>query len=64
MALDREPPFVYSYWTVHTPNEPRPAVGLIGLGSMGTAMAERLLDAGYDLRVHNRTPEKARALAG
>jgi 3-hydroxyisobutyrate dehydrogenase-like beta-hydroxyacid dehydrogenase len=38
-------------------------VGLIGLGSMGTAMAERLLDAGYELVVYNRTPEKARALA-
>jgi len=38
-------------------------VGLIGLGSMGTAMAERLLDAGYELLVYNRTPEKAGALA-
>jgi len=38
-------------------------VGLIGLGSMGTAMAERLLDAGYELLVFNRTPEKAGALA-
>jgi 3-hydroxyisobutyrate dehydrogenase-like beta-hydroxyacid dehydrogenase len=38
-------------------------VGLIGLGHMGTAMAERVLDAGYELVVYNRTPEKARALA-
>ena len=38
-------------------------MGLIGLGSMGTAMAERLLDAGYELLVFNRTPEKAGALA-
>jgi 3-hydroxyisobutyrate dehydrogenase-like beta-hydroxyacid dehydrogenase len=30
---------------------------------MGTAMAERLLDAGYELLVYNRTPEKAGALA-
>ncbi len=30
---------------------------------MGSAMAERLLDAGYDLSVYNRTPEKAEALA-
>jgi len=30
---------------------------------MGTAMAERLLDAGYELLVFNRTPEKAGALA-
>jgi 3-hydroxyisobutyrate dehydrogenase-like beta-hydroxyacid dehydrogenase len=38
-------------------------VGLIGLGHMGTAMAERVLDAGYELVVYNRTPERARALA-
>jgi 3-hydroxyisobutyrate dehydrogenase-like beta-hydroxyacid dehydrogenase len=35
---------------------------LIGLGNMGTAMAERLLDAGYELVVHNRTPAKAEPL--
>jgi 3-hydroxyisobutyrate dehydrogenase-like beta-hydroxyacid dehydrogenase len=29
---------------------------------MGTAIAERLLDAGYSLVVNNRTPEKAEAL--
>lgn len=38
-------------------------MGLIGLGNMGTAFAERLLDAGYPLVVSNRTPEKAQALA-
>lgn len=38
-------------------------MGSIGLGNMGTAMAERLLDAGYQLVVYNRTPEKADALA-
>ena len=38
-------------------------MGLIGLGNMGTAIAERLLDAGYSLVVNNRTPEKAEALA-
>ncbi|HVP74992.1 MAG TPA: NAD(P)-dependent oxidoreductase [Gaiellaceae bacterium] len=43
--------------------DPRPAVGLIGLGNMGTAIAERLLGAGDDLVVHNRTPEKAEPLA-
>jgi 3-hydroxyisobutyrate dehydrogenase-like beta-hydroxyacid dehydrogenase len=37
-------------------------VGLIGLGNMGTAIAERLLGAGYELVVHNRTLEKAEAL--
>lgn len=38
-------------------------MGLIGLGNMGTAVAERLLGAGYALLVHNRTREKADALA-
>ena len=33
-------------------------MGLIGLGNMGSAVAERLLDAGYDLVVHNRSREK------
>jgi 3-hydroxyisobutyrate dehydrogenase-like beta-hydroxyacid dehydrogenase len=37
-------------------------VGLIGLGNMGTAIAERLLDAGYPLVVHNRSRAKAQAL--
>jgi len=35
---------------------------LIGLGNMGTAFAERLLDAGYGLVVMNRTPAKAAPL--
>lgn len=39
-------------------------MGLIGLGNMGTAFAERLLQAGYPLQVYNRTAEKAEALAG
>ena len=38
-------------------------MGLIGLGNMGTAIAERLLDAGYSLVVNNRTLEKAEAFA-
>jgi 3-hydroxyisobutyrate dehydrogenase-like beta-hydroxyacid dehydrogenase len=37
-------------------------VGLIGLGNMGSAFAERLLDAGFDLAVHNRTPARAERL--
>lgn len=37
-------------------------MGLIGLGNMGTAIAERLLVAECDLAVHNRTPEKAEPL--
>jgi 3-hydroxyisobutyrate dehydrogenase-like beta-hydroxyacid dehydrogenase len=38
-------------------------VGVVGLGNMGTAFAERLLEAGYPLMVHNRTPAKAESLA-
>ena len=34
-------------------------VGFIGLGRMGSAIAQRLQAAGHDLVVHNRTPEKS-----
>ena len=34
-------------------------MGLVGLGNMGSAFAERLLGAGYNLAVHNRSREKA-----
>jgi len=37
-------------------------VGFIGLGNMGLPMAGRLIDAGYSLRVYNRTAAKAEAL--
>lgn len=37
-------------------------VGVIGLGLLGTAIAERLLAASYPVRVYNRTREKAQAL--
>ncbi|HEY2374107.1 MAG TPA: NAD(P)-dependent oxidoreductase [Gaiellaceae bacterium] len=43
--------------------DPRLAVGLIGLGHMGAAFGERLLAAGYPLVVFNRSPEKAEPLA-
>jgi 2-hydroxy-3-oxopropionate reductase len=39
-------------------------VAWIGTGIMGAPMARRLLKAGHHLRVFNRSPEKARALAG
>ena len=44
-------------------DKPRSAVGFIGLGNMGAAIAERLLEAGYQLSVYNRSPEKAEPLA-
>jgi 3-hydroxyisobutyrate dehydrogenase-like beta-hydroxyacid dehydrogenase len=34
-------------------------VGVAGLGRMGSAFARRLLDAGYELAVYNRTPGRA-----
>ena len=39
----------------------RSKVGVIGLGKMGSALAEALLAAGYKITVWNRTPEKAEA---
>lgn len=37
-------------------------VGFIGLGNMGSAMAARLIEAGYDVTVWSRTKSKADAL--
>jgi 3-hydroxyisobutyrate dehydrogenase-like beta-hydroxyacid dehydrogenase len=37
-------------------------VGVIGLGLLGTALAERLLAGGYEVCVYNRTREKAEPL--
>ncbi len=45
-----------------TRSEPLAAVGVIGLGLMGTALTERLLDAGYPVCIYNRTREKATPL--
>lgn len=38
------------------------SVAFIGLGNMGLGMAQRLLTAGHDLRVYNRTRSKAAVL--
>lgn len=38
-------------------------IGFIGLGGMGAAMARNALKAGHAVRVWNRSPEPARALA-
>ena len=38
-------------------------VGFVGLGIMGWPMAENLVQAGYDLTVHNRTQKKAQEFA-
>ena len=41
----------------------KPTIGFIGLGMMGLPMARRIHDAGYPLRVYNRTRQKADSLA-
>jgi 2-hydroxy-3-oxopropionate reductase len=38
-------------------------IGFIGLGIMGRPMAKNLMKAGYELVLHNRSPEKAEELA-
>jgi 3-hydroxyisobutyrate dehydrogenase-like beta-hydroxyacid dehydrogenase len=37
-------------------------IAFFGLGQMGSAMAGRLLEAGYSLRVYNRTADKAQPI--
>src|SRR5438132_9741007 len=37
----------------------KPSIGFIGMGHMGSHMAQRLLDAGYQVTVYDRTEEKA-----
>jgi 3-hydroxyisobutyrate dehydrogenase len=37
-------------------------IGICGLGRMGTAMAERLMEVGHELTVWNRSPDKAKPL--
>jgi 3-hydroxyisobutyrate dehydrogenase-like beta-hydroxyacid dehydrogenase len=44
------------------PNAVNNPVGVIGLGLLGTALAERLLAGGYTVVVHNRTRAKAEPL--
>src|SRR5262245_16896343 len=39
-----------------------PTIAFIGLGNMGAGMARRLLQAGHELRVFNRTRSKATGL--
>ena len=38
-------------------------IGLVGLGIMGKPMARNLMQAGYQLVVHNRSREKTSELA-
>ena len=45
-------------------NQKQPVIAFVGIGLMGVHMARNLLQAGFALRVWNRTPKKAQALAG
>jgi len=36
--------------------------GFLGLGNMGADMVKRLIEAGHDVLVWNRSPERAEAL--
>src|SRR5207244_10486120 len=38
-------------------------ISFLGLGQMGTSMAMRLLEAGHDVRVWNRDPDRTAALS-
>lgn len=40
----------------------KPRIGWLGTGRMGSAMVQRLLAAGYEVAVHNRTRAKAESL--
>src|SRR5438270_13045956 len=40
----------------------KPGLGFIGMGHMGSHMTRRLLDAGYQVTVYDRTREKTKAL--
>ncbi len=39
-------------------------IGVAGIGKMGAAIAARLIEVGHEVTVWNRTPEKAKAVAG
>ncbi len=38
--------------------------GVIGIGNMGRALTERLVEQGHEVAIWNRTPEKAQGIAG
>ena len=45
-----------------TDSKNKPRVGFIGLGNMGQSMAGHILQAGYPLRIYNRSRDKAETL--
>ncbi|WP_040597438.1 NAD(P)-binding domain-containing protein, partial [Patulibacter medicamentivorans] len=41
-----------------------PVCGVLGVGALGGAIAERLAAAGLTVHAHDRSPERVAALAG
>src|SRR6266571_1256801 len=50
-------------WSTRNGGGSMARIGFLGLGEMGTPMARRLLRAGHDLVVWNRSPERTVGLA-
>ena len=65
--LSRRAPIAYrsarqgNFWNVW---ESAYELGVAGIGKMGAAIAARLIEVGHEVAVWNRTPEKAKAVAG
>src|SRR5436305_4656891 len=47
---------------MNTNQHSKPSIGFIGMGHMGSHMARKLLDAGYQLTVYDRTKERTQEL--
>ncbi len=45
-----------------TDEQSKPRIGFLGMGHMGSHMAQRLLDAGYQVMVYDRTPQSAQEM--
>jgi 3-hydroxyisobutyrate dehydrogenase len=48
--------------TQYSEQQKKPSLGFIGMGHMGSGMAQRLLEAGYLLTVYDRTPARGQPL--
>jgi len=58
----RVTPVILKENVMTNPSKKEVSLGFIGLGNMGLPMAANLLKAGYQLRVYNRTANKAEPL--
>jgi 3-hydroxyisobutyrate dehydrogenase len=65
--LSRRAPIAYGprgEETLERLGERRMHIGVAGIGKMGAAIAARLIEAGHEVTVWNRTPDKAKAVTG